>query len=102
MIEYLDVLLGAMIFFIAQGYKKIDAKYGDEASKNVLLILAFTVSVIFAIIIAIYNGTYDYSITTTKYLLETGVTIFGNAIVIYEVAYKRIVIPAISLARRVL
>lgn len=102
MIEILDILLGAVIFFIAQGYKKIDAKYGDETSKNALLIIAFCFSLFFAVIIAILNGTYDYTITTTAYLLATSSQIFGSAIVIYQVIYKRILVPVIDYAKRVI
>lgn len=90
----LEILLGAIVFFVAQIYKKLDTQYGTEASKNMLLIIAFLFSIILAGFTELYNGTFEA--TTVQGLLIFASQIFTKAIVIYQIAYKRILLPVLN------
>lgn len=81
----LDILFGVITFFVTQIVKWIIGKFGEEAGKNVVLALAFIVSLTFAYI-------QTQGVISAELIIKL-TTIYGVAIGFYEVIYKRILLP---------
>lgn len=84
----MELLVGAVIAFLMQIYKKINEKFGVNNSNLLVLGGVFLMSLIYSVL--------RYKGIISENLLKVVVEIFAYAVATYQVVYKAIILPIIS------
>jgi hypothetical protein len=81
----MEVVLGALIFFLTELYKRIIKLFGKEVSKNAIILIVF----VLAFILAYLKSQNIISVEMINEIIKIGTIAIG----IYEVIFKRILLP---------
>lgn len=84
----MEIIIGACVSLLTQGFKWLVGRYGYEATQSAILVIVFVFSIIGAAL-------YEWKFITPE-MIETSLRIGAVAISVYEVLYKRVLKPTLD------
>lgn len=82
----MEILISALVFLVVSFVRWTSKKFGLEIGRYITILLVFSLSLVYAILTK--NG------IITQEIITSGSKIFLQSVGIFEVVYKRILVPA--------